>query len=576
MASEWIPDVRIEVGLTGPITGANYFTVGDPTRGQVGINEIGPDDVWSDISPWVRNWSFRRGATRADGPVLRYEAGTFIAQLNNGGREFDPTHLTGPYAVAGVSLLTPMVRVRVTAYWAGIAYRLWYGYADAWTPDYDSTTWSTVTLTATDGFKVFAANDRTASTSQGGGELSGPRVNRILTDAGWSAVDRVIASGNSTLQATTLADNALAELQAVAESEIGEFWMDKLGRAVFRGRHSLFEDERSTTPQATFGDLPAENVSYSYDFEAGIAGWAATGGTATSSAVQAHDGTSSMLTTVTGSPTLVYTRRAAVPVVAGHRYRLTFWVYAPTGGNLSAAVDWADPVDYLSTSYTNSDIDAATWTQLNAFVTAPGGATEATFGPTMYSDVPFTAGYEFYVDGVEFADLDTEIPYASAPVMNDDTTMANRVIASRVGGTDQVANDTASQDRYLVKTYPKSGLLLENDSDALQYAEFVLYQSKDPELRFAEVTFNVPTPNLSAVAWPTLLARELGDRVAVIRRPPGGGDPNFRDVFIRGIEMNSDGEDFKIRFPLQSATKYQFFTIADPSLGRIGYNAIAW
>ncbi len=572
------PTIKLEVGLTGPTVGSDIFHVGDPDRGKIGTGKIGSADIWSDITPWLRSWSFRRGASRDGGPILRYEAGTLTAVLNNGDRAMDPTNTTGPFSSGGVSLLTPMVRVRLTAVWDGYSYRLWYGYADAFTPDYDSPTWSTVTLTATDGFKIFAAIDRIASVSQGANEDSGLRVKRILDAIAWPADQRVIAAGDSLVQATTLEGNVLSELQLVQDTEAGEFWMDVNGKAKFRNRHRLFEDERSTTPQATFGDKPATSATYSYDFESGIGDWAATGGTASSSTAQAYDGTSSLLTTVTGSPTLVYTRRASVTVVPGHRYRLRFRIYMPAAGNVSAAVDWANGGGYLSTGYTNFDVPSAAWTLVQTIVTAPAAATQATFGPTMYSpSVPFTAGTTFYVDALEFVDLDTEIPYSSAPVQNDDATMANRVVITANAGTDQVAEDTVSQQRYLTKTFTKSGLLLQTDADALQYAQFVLYQAKDPELRFVEAVFKVPVPDLAAVAWPTLLNRELGDRVTVIRRPPGGGDPNYRDVFIRGIQMSqTENLDVEIRFAFQSATKFQFFTIGDPSLGRVGYNAIAW
>lgn len=425
----YIPEARIEVGLTGPTVPSDIFHIGDPVRGKIGTGKIGSDDIWVDITQWVRSWSFRRGANRGNGIGLRYEAGTFSCVLNNGDRRFDPTNLTGPYAPGGVTTLQPMVRVRLSAVWAGVAYQLWTGLADSWLPDYTQPTWSTTTLTATDAFKVFTGRKRVAVTPVGVGEDSGARTSRVLTSIGWPLEDRVIATGKSVLQATTLEGDALAELQLVQDSELGEFYMDGRGNAVFRNRHATLTETRSNTSQAVFGD-------------AGIG-----------------------------------------------------------------------------------------------------------------------AG---------------EIPYASTAIDNDDVTLANRVIAAIAGGTEQVAEDVSSQAQFLIKEYSKTDLLLTADSEALSWAQAILSESRTPELRFAQVTFNVPTPVAVEATWPALLGRELGDRVTVIRRPPGGGDPNQRDCWIRGIEMSSDGADWKTTLPLETTTRQSFFTIGHPTLGRVGANSIAF
>jgi hypothetical protein len=169
-----------------------------------------------------------------------------------------------------------------------------------------------------------------------------------------------------------------------------------------------------------------------------------------------------------------------------------------------------------------------------------------------------------------------EIPYASTAVENDDVTLANRIRATNVGGVEQVAEDAASEARYLVKEYARTDLLLTSDAEALAWAQWKLGQLKDPELRFSQVAFNVPRVGESDTVWPVLLGRELGDRVTVTRRPPGGGDPNIRDCWVRGIEMTSDGADFKTTFALQTTTRTNFWTIGHPTLGRVGVNAIAF
>lgn len=423
-----LPDVKWEIGLAGPTTNPLYMRVGDPIRGEVGTTfQVGPEDIWSDITEWVRSWSVRYWFARDDGVgPIRYESGTCTIEVNNGDRRFDPTNLSGPYTSAGVSLLGPMVPVRGTGYYNGIAYRMYYGLTDAFKPAYPDPLWSTVTITASDPFKVFASIDRPASAPAGGSEDSGARVTRVLNSLNWPIEDRIIDVGDSTLQATTLADTGLAELQLTADSEYGEFYMDADGNAVFRRRHAILVDSRSNMAQATFGD---------------------------------------------------------------------------------------------------------------------GGG--------------------------------SEIPYRDTVVDADDATMANYVSITRVGGAEQTTNNATSEARYLRKSYTRTDLIMETDTVALDYAAMILYQHKDPEVRFSSIELGVPRLDTAALAWPAMLGLERGDRVTILLDPPGGGT-NSQDLYIRGIEHSSDGNDWKTTFGLESASRSQFMTVGHATLGRVGFNAVAF
>jgi hypothetical protein len=88
--------------------------------------------------------------------------------------------------------------------------------------------------------------------------------------------------------------------------------------------------------------------------------------------------------------------------------------------------------------------------------------------------------------------------------------------------------------------------------------------------------FNTPQAGLEDVLYPILLGGKFGDRYTVFRRPKGGGDPIEQDVFLRGVEYESDGDIFRTSFILQDASRFSYFVIGDPILGRIGYNAIAF
>ena len=172
----------------------------------------------------------------------------------------------------------------------------------------------------------------------------------------------------------------------------------------------------------------------------------------------------------------------------------------------------------------------------------------------------------------------TEVPYYQVPRARDDTTLANDIQATRVGGTLQEVQDAASVATYLFpRSYARTDLILQNDSDALNWAQWVLYVSKQNEDRFDQlVIYPLRDP---ANLWPQVLGREIGDRIQVWRRPPGVATPVTKDVFIRGIAHQWDWSagTWQTTFTLQDASKYgSFLTLGNATLGKLGSNALAF
>lgn len=382
--------------------------------------------VWTDVSSYLTiPLTTFRGSTRVQSPIVRYQAGTATVCLKNGDRRFDPTNLSGPYVSGGKSQVTPMRPVRIRATWNSVTYDVFRGFADFWDVEWYDPFYSVTTVQLTDGFKVLANKKRPAVAAVGASENTGARVTRILNSAGWAAGDRVIATGNSTLQATTLEGDALSELQAAAESEIGELYVDGSGRVVFRNRHALLTDTRSNTVQATFGDPPT--------------------------------------------------------AVAPFKVKLN----------------------------------------------------------------------------------------------TDDATLWNEIRVQRTGGVEQLMGDAASQTEFLTRTYQASTLLLEDDTIVNNYAGWILYVSKDPEVRFDAIEIHAHAD--PANMFPHVLGREIGDRIKIVRRPPGGGAAIIREVFIRGISHQVTQATWITTWTLQSATKYGSFLVLDhPVLGMLDQNALAY
>lgn len=253
--ADWFPIVTVEVAFSTAVDAVGYLILDDPVRGKLDTGTLGAD-YFDPVSQYVERANTSRGSGRFDGVYARAEAGRATVVLDNGDRRFDPTNLDGPYVSAGITEIEPMRTFRIMAEWAGTVYHLWRGYADEWRLDW--TDLAKTTLSGTDGTKVLSNFDSVAGGLVGGGETTGARIIRVLDNAGWSAVDRVIDAGLTTVQSTDLASNAWTEVLLTSDTEIGETYFDAQNRLVFRDRHAILSDTRSTVPQAVFGCDPGE------------------------------------------------------------------------------------------------------------------------------------------------------------------------------------------------------------------------------------------------------------------------------------------------------------------------------
>lgn len=257
-----LPQLIVEAGLVpdSPVQAGGVLRLDDVTSGLLDTATLGTAIMWADISAWVLAFSVTRPSTRQQGPLYQFQAGTASITLDNSDGRFDPDNLSGPYVSAGITQLSAMVPVRIRASFRSAAYSLYSGFADGWLPaqvSYEGG-YAELALPATDAFKVLAGITLAPAASAGAGEDAGARVNRVLNAAGWytSGDRRNVNTGSSAVQATTLGDTALNLMQAAADAEIGQLYVDGTGAVTFRARHALLSDARSATVQAVFGDLP--------------------------------------------------------------------------------------------------------------------------------------------------------------------------------------------------------------------------------------------------------------------------------------------------------------------------------
>ena len=248
-----------------------------------GTGKWGPDNEFTDITQYVRSISTQRQFSRE---TSRWQAGTGQIVLSNNDGRFSPNLPSGPYTSGGITGIRPWRPVRITATYGGISYSLFTGYAVSWLEGYPGLGFDdTMTVGLVDEFGKLAGWNGSAQTSQGQGETSGARIHRILNAAG-STANRSIATGTQTMQATTLADYAMSQLDLTNDSEGGWLWVDADGTIVFEDRFSPIELTRMNTSNVTFGEQEIQyiDLSMAYDGDrlVNMASIARAGGTAQS------------------------------------------------------------------------------------------------------------------------------------------------------------------------------------------------------------------------------------------------------------------------------------------------------
>lgn len=259
------------LGFVGPVEGFNvyvtlgYYPEGSPiARWDVALWDTAaavwqgaPPDV--DVSCQVIDVRITRGR---DQPLDRFRTGTCTVTINDPLGEFSPWR-TAPdpaqYATVrpGITLAVWVLDADGTSHRPRFAGRV-DSIVDSWpmaSPDLDAP--HRVTFMASDFLADLAVFDGVESPPAGAGELSGARIGRVLANARYTGPTSV-DPGTVTLQATTLAKNALDECGMVNDTERGAFFCDAAGVITFRDRNGLVGDEHYTTVQAVFGEHPED------------------------------------------------------------------------------------------------------------------------------------------------------------------------------------------------------------------------------------------------------------------------------------------------------------------------------
>ncbi len=140
--------------------------------------------------------------------------------------------------------------------------------------------------------------------------------------------------------------------------------------------------------------------------------------------------------------------------------------------------------------------------------------------------------------------------YTDITFAYDDLLIKNSVSGQILGGTAQTVADSVSVAHYLNHSYNATGLWLQTDTDAAEWATNVAAQFLNPELRVESITI---LPQKDDTYWAVALGLEIGDLVTVTMITPAGATVT-KSLFVEGIDHTVT--------PLHWTTKFTFSTAA--------------
>lgn len=429
--------------------------------------------------------------------------------------------------------IKPMRRIRCRATYAAVTYPMFYGYLDSLPMVYPDATDALVQISATDAFKVLAGKD-----------LSTPE-NLIVNPGAEENLNGYIAYNSTTIQRVHSAAlvgkwGILLQINGTANTVLN--WEPTLLPEVEPGR------------TYTFSLLLARNQSGSTSWQMRIDWYA--GGAFVSNETASF--------TVPGSAAARYFVTGVAPVTADRvilvlRYNAAtsardmftddwqFGVGSVPNGTYPAqrtderitavldGIEWSSTLRSLAVGSSWLDkVELEGVAALEHLQKVAESESGRLFADTQ-GRIKFVDRHAPYLSTSQATFGEQEIAYSDVAFAGNDQLVFNEVVVQRAadGAKPKRTTDPASQLAYLTSTLSRTGQLFNNDNESQVKADFELALYREFRPRIVSMVFGgIYQP---ALVWPQALGRELGDRVTVRRRPPGGGLIE-QESFVEWIE----------------------------------------
>ena len=165
----------------------------------------------------------------------------------------------------------------------------------------------------------------------------------------------------------------------------------------------------------------------------------------------------------------------------------------------------------------------------------------------------------------DFHDDGTNIPYNSLGIIFNADLIVNRASIQHLGATSpEVADDTASQTKYLIQNVSITNSLLHNDAAALALANYLLVG--EPEATFNAVQTDYLM--LTTAQRETLALVDIGDTITITNTITGG--EVAQELAVEGIEISVNvNNGHRVTFYTSATVIVYQFILNDPIYGKM-------
>jgi hypothetical protein len=135
----------------------------------------------------------------------------------------------------------------------------------------------------------------------------------------------------------------------------------------------------------------------------------------------------------------------------------------------------------------------------------------------------------------DFHDDGTQIPYNNLAITYNADQIVNRASVQRLGATSpEVANDLASQTKYLIQTVSITDSLLHNNTAAADLADYLLVGEPDATFTGVQTDYLM----LTTAQRETLALVDIGDTITITNTIAGG--EVAQELSVEGVEHRID------------------------------------
>lgn len=164
------------------------------------------------------------------------------------------------------------------------------------------------------------------------------------------------------------------------------------------------------------------------------------------------------------------------------------------------------------------------------------------------------------------------IPYQNPLAFSfDDKLIINQATMTRVGGTAQFAENTASVARYFPHIYNESNLVIDTDANALNIARTYVATRAETTIRIDQMQVNLLDP---AVPTNTMIGLKFFDNVRIVNTQPDGSTIT-KTLQVQGLTWDITPTSMKVTVTtLEPIT--DGFVIGSTERGIIGVSAMTY